>query len=98
MCSVKLCNDCFLSALTVAVFLVEKSGRLLNLEEGKNTVAGTINTIMSENLSLPPVASQVFCVWLISPLLREYILIQNSLSIYSFKSKSDYNLPYPCMA
>lgn len=56
--------------LTVAVFLVEKSGRLLNLEEGKNTVAGTINTIMSENLSLPPVASQVFCVWLISPLLQ----------------------------
>lgn len=63
----------FLSALTVAVFLVEKSGRLLNLEEGKNTVAGTINTIMSENLSLPPVALQVFCVWLISPLLRKYM-------------------------
>lgn len=61
-----------LPALTVAVFLVEKSGRLLNLEEGRNTVAGTINTIMSENLSLPPIASQVFCVWLISPLLREY--------------------------
>ena len=60
----------------MAVFLVEKSGRLLNLEEGKNTVAGTINTIMSENLSLPPVASQVFCVWLISPLLREYMYIQ----------------------
>jgi len=57
----------------VAVFLVEKSGRLLNLEEGKNTIAGTINTIMSENLALPPVASQVFCVWLISPLLREYM-------------------------
>ncbi|XP_078349725.1 putative FERM domain-containing protein FRMD8P1 [Oculina patagonica] len=56
--------------LTVAVFLVEKSGRLLNLEEGRDTVAGTINTIMSENLSLPPVASQVFCVWLISPLLQ----------------------------
>ncbi|KAJ7377457.1 FERM domain-containing protein 8 [Desmophyllum pertusum] len=56
--------------LTVAVFLVEKSGRLLNLEEGRNTVAGTINTIMSENLSLPPIASQVFCVWLISPLLQ----------------------------
>ena len=61
----------------MAVFLVEKSGRLLNLEEGKNTIAGTINTIMSENLSLPPVASQVFCVWLISPLLREYMYIQN---------------------
>ena len=58
-------------ALTVAVFLVEKSGRLLNLEEGRNTIAGTINTIMAENLSLPPVASQVFCVWLISPLLRK---------------------------
>lgn len=57
-------------ALTVAVFLVEKSGRLLNLEEGRNTEAGTINTIMSENLSLPPIASQVFCVWLISPLLQ----------------------------
>lgn len=56
----------------MAVFLVEKSGRLLNLEEGRNTIAGTINTIMSENLSLPPVASQVFCVWLISPLLRKY--------------------------
>lgn len=56
--------------LTVAVFLVEKSGRLLNLEEGRNTIAGTINTIMAENLSLPPVASQVFCVWLISPLLQ----------------------------
>lgn len=26
---------------------------------------------MAENLSLPPVASQVFCVWLISPLLRK---------------------------
>jgi len=50
--------------------LVEKSGRLLNLEEGRNTIAGTINTIMSENLSLPPIASQVFCVWLISPLLQ----------------------------
>lgn len=56
--------------LTVAVFLVEKSGRLLNLEEGRNTIAGTINTIMAENLSLPPVASQVFCVWLLSPLLQ----------------------------
>lgn len=70
----KLSMHAFLSALTVAVFLVEKSGRLLNLEEGRDTVAGTINTIMSENLSLPPVASQVFCVWLISPLLRKYIL------------------------
>lgn len=56
--------------LTVAVFLVEKSGRLLNLEEGRNTTAGTINTIMAENLSLPAIASQVFCVWLISPLLQ----------------------------
>ncbi|XP_044163238.1 putative FERM domain-containing protein FRMD8P1 [Acropora millepora] len=56
--------------LTVAVFLVEKSGRLLNLEEGRNTTAGTINTIMAENLSLPTVASQIFCVWLISPLLQ----------------------------
>lgn len=67
-----LCLFFFLCvALTVAVFLVEKSGRLLNLEEGRNTIAGTINTIMAENLSLPPVASQVFCVWLISPLLRK---------------------------
>lgn len=61
----------FFTALTVAIFLVEKSGRLLNLEEGRNTTAGTINTIMAENLSLPSVASQIFCVWLISPLLRK---------------------------
>ena len=73
-------------ALTVAVFLVEKSGRLLNLEEGRNTIAGTINTIMAENLSLPPVASQVFCVWLISPLLRKqgiWHISKNNLCYYS---------------
>ena len=59
-------------AMTVGVFLVEKSGRLLNLEDGRNTTAGTINKIMAENLSLAPLASQVFCIWLISPLLRKF--------------------------
>ncbi|XP_048586316.1 FERM domain-containing protein 8 isoform X2 [Nematostella vectensis] len=57
-------------ALTVCVFLVEKSGRLLNLEDGKLATAGAINRIMMENLSFPPEATKVFSIWLMSPLLQ----------------------------
>ncbi|XP_031561008.1 FERM domain-containing protein 8-like isoform X2 [Actinia tenebrosa] len=57
-------------AMTVAVFLVEKAARLLNLEDGKNATAGTMKRIMMENLSLQPDAEAVFCIWLKSPLLQ----------------------------
>lgn len=60
--------------MTVAVFLVEKAARLLNLEDGKNATAGTMKRIMMENLSLQPDAADVFCIWLKSPFLREFFI------------------------
>lgn len=59
------------SAISVAVFLIEKVGRLLNLEFGKDTTAGLISKMMVENLAMPSQAKDVFCIWLISPLLRK---------------------------
>lgn len=58
--------------LTVAVFLVEKAVRLLNLEDGKSATAGSMAKIMRETLSLPAEAEKAFCIWLKSPLLRKY--------------------------
>ena len=58
-------------AIMIAVFLVEKTGRLLTLEAGRNTTAGIINKLMAENLSLNPESAKAFCLWLTSPLLRE---------------------------
>ena len=65
------CTYIHIAAITVAVFLVEKTGRLLTLEDGKSTTAGTINKLMAENLSLEPSSAKVFCLWLMSPLLRK---------------------------
>ncbi|KXJ17746.1 FERM domain-containing protein 8 isoform X2 [Exaiptasia diaphana] len=56
--------------LTVAVFLVEKAVRLLNLEDGKSATAGSMSKIMRETLSLPAEADKAFCIWLKSPLLQ----------------------------
>ena len=55
------------------MFLVEKVGRLLNLEYGKDTTAGLISKMMVENLAMSSQAKDVFCIWLVSPLLRKYI-------------------------
>ncbi|CAB4029944.1 Hypothetical predicted protein [Paramuricea clavata] len=57
-------------AISVAVFLVEKVGRLLNLEYGKDTTAGLICKMMVENLAMSSQAKDVFCIWLVSPLLQ----------------------------
>ena len=57
--------------MTVAVFLVEKAVRLLNLEDGKSATAGVMKRIMMETLTLAPEADKVFCIWLKSPLLRK---------------------------
>ena len=60
-----------ITAISVAVFLVEKVGRLLNLEYGKDTTAGLICKMMVENLAMSSQAKDVFCIWLVSPLLRK---------------------------
>lgn len=57
--------------MTMAVFLVEKAVRLLNLDDGKSATAGSMAKIMRETLSLPIEAEKAFCIWLKSPLLRE---------------------------
>lgn len=57
-------------SISVAVFLIEKVGRLLNLEFGKDTTAGLICKMMVENLAMSSQAKDVFCVWLVSPLLQ----------------------------
>ncbi|XP_046849264.1 FERM domain-containing protein 8-like isoform X2 [Xenia sp. Carnegie-2017] len=57
-------------AISVAVYLVEKIGRLLNLEYGKDTTAGVICKMMVENLAMSSQAKDVFCIWIISPLLQ----------------------------
>ncbi|XP_028398584.1 putative FERM domain-containing protein FRMD8P1 [Dendronephthya gigantea] len=57
-------------SIGVAVFLVEKVGRLLNLEYGKDTTAGLICKMMVENLAMSSQAKDVFCIWLVSPLLQ----------------------------
>ena len=64
------CSILFLVAVNVAVFLVEKVPRLLTLEYGKDTTAGLILKMMVENLAMPSKAKDVFCIWLVSPLLR----------------------------
>ncbi|KAK3749498.1 hypothetical protein QZH41_013476, partial [Actinostola sp. cb2023] len=58
------------ASMTVAVFLVEKAVRLLNLEDGKSATAGVMKRIMMETLTLAPEAGKVFCIWLKSPLLQ----------------------------
>ena len=60
-----------MTAISVAVFLVEKVGRLLNLEYGKDTTAGLICKMMVENLTMSSQTKDVFCIWLVSPLLRK---------------------------
>ena len=59
------------------MFLIEKVPRLLTLEYGKDTTAGLILKMMVENLAMPSKAKDVFCIWLVSPLLRmlPYVLL-----------------------
>lgn len=58
------------NSVSVAVFLIEKVGRLLNLDYGKDTTAGLISKMMVENLAMSSQAKDVFCIWLASPLLQ----------------------------
>lgn len=67
--------------LTVAVFLVEKAVRLLNLDDGKSATAGTMCKIMRETLSLHADSEKAFCIWLKSPLLRKYIPVVNTQTL-----------------
>nr|XP_006813165.1 PREDICTED: FERM domain-containing protein 8-like [Saccoglossus kowalevskii] len=56
--------------LDVCVFLRDGSGHEFSVECGKRATAQDLCDLMQANLCLPPVASELFCLWLSSPLLK----------------------------
>ncbi|XP_070578032.1 putative FERM domain-containing protein FRMD8P1 isoform X2 [Ptychodera flava] len=58
------------TGLEMCIFLRDGTGHEFNVEGGKRATAQELCTLMQTNLNLPPVASELFCMWLTSPLLK----------------------------
>ncbi|XP_035684288.1 FERM domain-containing protein 8-like [Branchiostoma floridae] len=56
--------------LELCVYSMDKCGLQFCLDNGKHTTAGELSKLVQGNLDLPQQASEVFCLWLTSPLLQ----------------------------
>lgn len=57
--------------LDVCIFLRDGTGHEFSVESGKKASAQDLSDLMQSSLDLPVVASDLFCLWLSSPLLSK---------------------------